>query len=269
MGIAEIFQALAPAITLRRLAQGDFHRVHALRYHFQHVSSRFIFCLQELNCLAQDYATAMAEHGTTMQVQAMGHALRAQCMADSTLSYLGMLVDDVAMLVAFAADEDVDSMGKLLGHTHSAAFAFMLPLLEACQQPESWWHLAFKRSLGARQLLVHHQHLVQIQCAGNDSGLTTSAFLCSPLSSNFAFQNYFALMLQILSRLFAWLDELERVLAQQIGVGPSETCFSIPIPVGHVFNFILDERYFPVPLCHASAPLPVAFQATFYPDEGS
>jgi hypothetical protein len=198
---------------------------------------------------------------------------QAECFADHVLSYLNTVVDDIAIVVAlatgFSASKPsfaIDSMGKLRRpeFRNEAGFAPIKALLDETDTPGSWWDLGFTRATGARQLMVHNQHLVAFQLSSApNSPMEVRSVVMSPFAQNtFACTDLFGLLRDVLSGLFGWLDRLEGALVSQLranvnGWSPRPTCPCFLLPVGYPAGTTqYDREYFPISLCDGSDELP-------------
>lgn len=111
-GLFQIFQALKA---------GDFltpeerQRAAQLEHHFRTVCQRFVFTLQELNQLMQDLALSYSS--PDFGVASMKLHFQAECLADHVLTYLNVIVDDVAIVTALATGlssaSPIDNMSTL------------------------------------------------------------------------------------------------------------------------------------------------------------
>jgi hypothetical protein len=184
-GIYAIFDGLKRGSFL--LGKPEHIKAAQLEYHFQHVCERFIFILQHLGGLLPKLLQATTEERHLLA--GMRTKFEAECEADHVLSYLSSIVDDIALAVVLVTGvshpkQRTESMGDL---KHPAviglpALAPINSLLRELDNPGSWWNLAFKPHAGARQLLVHNQHLVvfQVQKSGGQGQLLS--MLQSPFS---------------------------------------------------------------------------------------
>lgn len=269
-GILRIFEALKAEPFL---ANPDDRRTAAqLEHHFRTLCQRFIFSLQQLNGLMQDIVNCRSADGLP-GVSTMALTFEGECLADHILTYLNTMVDDVAMVVVLSTGHTpvkfsptIDSMGKLLRKKtrDEPAFAPLKPLFAETDALRSWWNLGFTTGTGARQLLIHNQHLVGFQLSSAPGGpLEIRSVVMSPFALNtFACADFFGLLRDILSGLFAWLDRLELVLTSELqnrapGWSPRPTCPFFLLPVGYPSGTTrYDREYFPVPLCDGSDDLP-------------
>lgn len=266
-GILQIFDALRASPFL--MASGDRQRAAQLDHHFRTLCSRFVFALQELNSLMQELVDRHA-HDQPPPLASMRIHLQAEVLADHVLTYLNTIVDDVAIVIAlatgFTKPDSIDSMGKLRkpAYRHDVALAPVKSLLDHTDNAGSWWDLAFKREQGARQLLVHNQHLVSFQVSSALGGpFEAQAVLMSPFAeSTFACGDFFGLLRSLLSDLFGWLDRLEVALTSHLsmkmtGWSPRPNCPFLLLPVGYPEGLTrYDPVYFPIPLCEGADPLP-------------
>jgi hypothetical protein len=265
-GIHGIFDALKRGPFLRGKPEGM--KAAQLEFHFTEVCQRFVFSLQHLNGLLPQllhaYTGQRPPPPSVSRLQ-----FEAECEADHVLTYLNTLVDDIALVILLATghpiSKDADSMGKLRRDSlrNEPALAPVKPLLLEMDQPNSWWGLAFVQQTGARQLIVHNQHLVKFQTSGSNEQGYLWSLLQSPFSqTNTRCSDFLGLIRATLTSLFDWLDRLEAVLTAHLRTldsswSPPAFCHFIPLPVGYpVGTTTYDEAYFPVPLCDGSDPLP-------------
>lgn len=204
------------------------------------------------------------------EMVSMGISYQSECLADHVLSYLNTILDDVAMMTAqatgFVGDTKIDSMGKLRSNDirNDPALIPVKVLLDELDQDGSWWELGFKQRRGARQQLVHNQHLLQFQgSAAPGVPYKSQAFLMAPYGSNTGPAiDFFGLLRDILSALFDWLDRLELALTNHLRTksaswSPMLTCPFVLLPVGYPPGMTrYDAEYFPIPLCDGSDSLP-------------
>lgn len=266
-GILQIFEALKTGPFL--MASGDRQRAAQLEHHFRTLCHRFVFAFQDLNSLMQELVDSYAHHQLP-PVASMRIHLQAEVLADHVLTYLNTIVDDVAIVIAlatgFAEPDSIDNMAKLRNpdYRNDAALAPVKSLLDHVDNAGSWWALAFKREQGARQLLVHNQHLVSFQLSSAPGGpYEARAVLMSPFAERtFACWDFFGLLRSLLSDLFGWLDRLEVALTSHLrmkatGWSPWPNCPSLLLPVGYPEGLTrYDPVYFPIPLCEGADPLP-------------
>ena len=257
-GIFQIFDALRTGSM--RAAQ--------LEYHFRTLCQRFVFALQQLNRLMRELVQCYSHE--QIRSSSMGVHFQAECLADNVLTYLNTIVDDVAIVTAlatgFTSPDSIDNMGKLLstGVRNNPALAPVKTLLDDLDQPGSWRELAFKQKQGARQLLVHNQHLVSFQVSSAPGRPREArAVVMSPFAQNIlACSDFFGLLRDIMSDLFVWLDRLEAALTAHLRTKsadwePIPTCPFFLLPVGYPEGVTrYDRNYFPIPLCDGSDDLP-------------
>ena len=253
-------------------ASGDRRRAAELEHHFRNVCQRLVFSLQQLDALMQQLTT-MYVPGEAPGLDTMRVHFQADTLADHLMSYMNMLVDDVAVMItqvtgylASKPARAVDSFGKLRRSELRAEAAFqpVKALLDATDVPGSWWELGFATSSGARQLVIHNQHLVEFQLSSAPGGpMETRAVILSPYAEEpFPCRDYFDLLRRVLGGLFEWLDNAETALIARLkAVEPSWQpmpfcpCFSLPVgyPLG---TTRYSKEYFPVPICDGSVELP-------------
>ncbi len=265
-GIMQIFEALKVGPFLADASERQ--RAAQLEHHFREVCSRFVFALQHVNGLMQELVNTYEDE--TRRHETMSLHFQAECHADHILTYLNTLLDDVAIVTALAtgyvSSDPIDNVGKLRSPKirNDTSLVVVKPLLDDLDRPGSWWELAFQKGKGARQLLVHNQHLVGFQLSSSPGGpLEATAVVKSPFSQKtFACVDFFGLLNQVLCDLFDWLDRLEATLASYLsnknnGWSPRKTCWSFLLPIGYPLgNTRFDPAYFPLPLCDGSDPLP-------------
>lgn len=264
-GILQIFEGLrtGPFLT----SSDEQQRASQLEYHIRTLFQRFIFSLQNINRLMHELVACYGDDGSPPRTMAI--QFEAECQADHVLTYLNTMVDDVAQVIILATgathpNRRIESMGDLKHPTvvHLSALTPVKTLLLELDQAVSWWDLAFKPKKGARQLLIHNQHLVQFQGASlPGEPFKAQAFLISPFSRS-PFHDFFSLLRDILSGLFGWLDRLEIALTGHLctrssGWSPKPTCPVFFLPIGFPLGDTrFDADYFALPLCDGSDPLP-------------
>jgi hypothetical protein len=265
-GILQIIGALKTGPFL--ISPDDRQRAAQLEHHFRNVCQRFVFTLQHINGLMQQLVCSYRKEQFPLDAPALN--FQAECLADHILTYLNTIVDDIAIVTALATDysspDPIDNIAKLrnLRIRNDAAIAPVKTLLDELDSAGSWWELAFVKKLGARQLLVHNQHLVSFQIASPPGGtFEVQAVLMSPFAQNtFACRDFFGMLHAILSNLFSWLDRLEAALKsilrkKSASWSPDPGCPCFLLPVGHPGGITQYEpEYFPIPLCDGSDPLP-------------
>ncbi len=265
-GLLRIFGALKTGPFLAN--QNDRQRAAQLEHHFRSVCQRFVFTLQNLNTLMQELVQCYSQDDVSFN--SMNLCFKAECLADHVLTYLNTIVDDVAIATGLATGitrpEPIDNMGKLRSSKNRTdpALTPVKSLLDELDKAGSWWELAFKKEQGARQLLVHNQHLVGFQVSSAlGAPFEARAVLLSPFAQNwFACSDFFELLRDIMSGLFVWLDRLEAALVSHLqmkvaGWSPMPTCPCFLLPVGYpegVTRYVLE--YFPIPVCDGSDNLP-------------
>ncbi len=271
-GIWRIFRALADGSF--SVDPHELQKAAQLEHHFRTLCQRFVFVLQDLNRFMQELVSG-SSLSQPPPIANMRIHFQAECQADHVLSYLNTIIDDVAIVIAlatgFSRTHAIDNMGKLLGkardpkHRDDLALAPIKSLLDELDQPGCWWELGFKQKQGARQLLVHNQHVVafQLSSAPSHESFEVRAVLMSPFAQNtFACSDFFGLLRDLLSSLFDWLDRLEIALtshlrAQSASWSPMPTCPGFPLPIGYPAGVTrYDADYFPIPLCNGSDSLP-------------
>jgi hypothetical protein len=113
-GISRLFDAMTRGSFL---AHPD-HRKRSgqLEYHFRELCQRFVFSLQHLSQVMQEMTRLYAE--PVLAPALMATCFEAGTQADHVLSYLGNLVDDVAVGITLATGyfgpepkKPIDSMG--------------------------------------------------------------------------------------------------------------------------------------------------------------
>ena len=247
-------------------------RAAVLEHHFTDVCQRLVFSLQRLDSLMQEL-TSLYVPGQVPGFGAMRVHFEADTVADHLMSYLNMMVDDVAIMITQATGyvpsnpkRIVDSFGKLR-RTELRAEAALQPiraLLDATDTSRSWWDLGFATGTGARQLVTHNQHLVDFQLSSAPDGpMEARALIRSPYAENpFPCTDFFALLRRLFDDLFMWLDDLEAVLidhlkAQVPAWQPQVCCPSLLLPVGYpIGKTVYSREYFPISPCDDSEDLP-------------
>lgn len=269
-GIAWVFEALraGPFIT----DPGERSRIAGLHHHFTEITQRFLFSLQHLNELMERMAVEFDRSHMSMLLPKI--TLEAGCQADHVLTYLNSMLDDIALCIicatGFASGKrPIDSLGSLK-HVNNRSKPKLAPvrgLLTELDDANSWWELGFKTGVGARQLLIHNQHVVEFQGARSPGcPMEAQAFLQPTTGQRVSVGDFFALLRELLAKLCDWLDRLETALTAILPVhpkpsyAPKEFCPRILFPLGHPVNGIrYSEQYFPLPLCDGSDPLPWIF----------
>jgi len=267
-GITRIFDALKTGPFLTN--PDDRQRAAQLEHHFRTVCQRFVFVLQQLNVLMQELVECYSPEDLPLN-ESMAIHFKAECLTDHILTYLNTIIDDVAILVVLATgyshpSKTINSMGKLRSpqFRDEPAFASIKPLLVETDATGSWWKLGFTTGSGARQLMVHNQHLVTFQVsAAPGASMTVRSVVMSPFAKNtFACSDFFGLLRNTLSGLFGWLDRLEFALVSHlqtkvVGWLPRETCPCFLLPVGYPGGTTCyDPHYFPIAVCDGSDELP-------------
>jgi hypothetical protein len=173
-----------------------------------------------------------------------------------------------ALATGLSSATPVDNMGTLKskGFRSDPALDSIKHLLDALGQADSWWELGFAKKKGARQLLIHNQHLVGFQASSAPGGgepFKVWATLKSPFAeSTFVSGDFFSLLRNLLTDLFVWFDQLEialtsHLLTRATGWSPMSWCPCFMLPVGYPMGVTRYEPdYFPLPLCDGSDPLP-------------
>jgi hypothetical protein len=200
----------------------------------------------------------------------------AGCQADHVLTYLNSMLDDLAHCIMFTTGfvspnpkRPIDSMGGLK-HKDIRSMPALAPvssLLAELDDSNSWWELGFKTGVGARQLLIHNQHVVTFQGAQSPGcPMEAYAFLVAPFGQTPVAGDFFVVLRELFAKLCDWLDRLEAVLTAHLPVVPSPGwwpkgfCPRILLPLGHPMTGVqFSERYFPLPLCDGSDALPWGF----------
>lgn len=273
-GIRTVFDAM----TRGNFLAGIDHRRRSgqLEYHFSRTCERFVFSLQHLNVLMQEMSRLHGLRDGMPPTGLLELGFQAGTHADHVLSYLGTIIDDLAIGVTLAtgyfgpnANKPIDSMGKLKDQRSRTELAPVAQLLAELDKPTSWWELGFKTKAGGRQLIVHNQHLVEFQAVGQKGGpFKASAHIISVWSNpTVPFTNFFALLRDILEGLCNWLDRLQDALMTHLRPrDPSWSpmsllCPVMLLPVGWPSGVtVLDPVYFPLPLCDGSDELPWKFK---------
>jgi hypothetical protein len=271
-GIRTVFQALisGPFLT----SNDDKMRAVQLEFHFRKVCERFVFGLQHLNALMQTMARDFELPPFRPGVAAL--PLHAGYHADHILTYLNTIVDDIAQVIVLLTGvshpkQRAESMGDL---KHPAviglpALAPINSLLSELNNPGSWWDFAFKPHAGARQLLIHNQHLITFQGAKSPGAdYEAQAILHSPLGKTNPI-GILAHMRSIFGSLCDWLDRLEAALTTHMHAAhptwsPPPQCPFLCLPVGGPQGpVVCQAAYFPLPTCDGSDPLPWTENAVF------
>jgi hypothetical protein len=262
-GIWQVFDALRAGPFL---AMDDRSKAAKLQQHFGEVSRRFLYSLQHLNGLMQRMAAGLASRSFPPEVPQI--ELEAGCQADHVLTYLNIMVDDVAQAIVLATglkNDRIESMGQLK-HDEIAtlpALSAVRGLLKELNDPESWWGLAFKPRHGARQLLIHNHYVVSFHGAQSPGEpMEAKANLISAYQKHSIDGDFFNLLRAILASLCDWLDRLECALLGHLQTmsgawTPMPHCPRIPLGLGFPLSGVTyHPLYFPLPLCDGSDPLP-------------
>lgn len=269
-GILRVFNGLCSGQFMSSTVER--RRARQLEHHFRNVCQRLVFTLQQLDGLMQQL-TSLYIPGEPPAIEAMRVHFEANIVADHLMTYLGMLIDDVAIMITQAtryvpskAERAVDSMGKLRRSElrTEAAFQPVRSLLDETDVAGSWWKLGFATGKGARQLVIHNQHLVEFQISRAPGSPTKARMLIlSPFAEErFPCTDYFKLLRTVLTGLFAWFDRLESDLVAHLKVvdptwEPMTFCPSFLLPVGlSPGTTRYSSEYFPIPLCEGSEQLP-------------
>lgn len=246
----------------------DAERCRQIHRHLGDACSRFIYSLLEINRLMHLVTEQYRTDNTS--ISSFPYLFRAGCFADSAMSYLGRVVDDAAIITAFAtgitSEVPIDGMAclrnrKTLKHP---LLAHLQPLFAELAQDNSWWNLGFRRGSGARQLLMHKHHQIEFQISSESSREPiVKAYICSQYSASDGsnFVDFFAVTQRLLTKLFSWLDRLEislaSILESKYGRAPETAPSIILLPPGYELGELtLYPEYFPIPLCEGSDPLP-------------
>ncbi|CAG9934202.1 hypothetical protein [Candidatus Nitrotoga arctica] len=269
-GILRVFEGLRSGSFLA--SPDDRRRAAELEHHFRNVCQRLLFSLQRLDALMQQLTTLYVP-GQAPNLETMRVHFEAETVADHLMSYLNMVVDDIAVMITQATGylpskptRAVDSFGKLRRAELrlEAAFQPIKTLLDATDVAGSWWDLGFATGTGARQLVIHNQHLIDFQLSSVPGGpIEARAIILSPHALEpFPCTDYFGLLHRVLGGLFAWLDDVERVLILHLKAvdsswQPMSFCPGFSLPVGYPLGITrYSKEYFPVPACDGSEELP-------------
>lgn len=264
-GIWQVFEALREGLFLELSDRG---KAAKLQDHFGQVCHRFIYSLQHLNELMQRMSDNFAS--SSFVLDSLQIHLEAGCQADHVLTYLNMMVDDIAQVIVLATavahpKKRTESMGDL---KHKAimelpAIAPVHSLLAELENPGSWWELAFKPRQGARQLLIHNHYVVSFHGTQSPGGpMEVKANLISPYQKHPIDGDFFRLLRDILTNLCDWLDRVENSLIIHLQTldsswKPMLTCPSVYLGSGvPITGICYHPMYFPLPLCDGSDPLP-------------
>ena len=269
-GILRVFEGLrsGPFLT----APENRRRAAQLEHHFRSLCQRLVFSLQQFDALMQKLA-GMYLPNEPPSLDSMRVHFESEILADHLMSYLNILVDDVAVMITQATgysptkpDRAVDSFGKLRWSELRPELAFqpVRVLLDQTDAVGSWWDLGFKRGSGARQLVIHNQHLVDFQLSSAPGGpMEVQAVISSPLAEvPFPCSDFFGLFRNILGGLFGWLDSAETALISHLKViepawQPMRFCPCFALPVGYPLGTThYSKEYFLVPICEGSEELP-------------
>lgn len=248
----------------------DVPRALDIERHLEQAVKRFLYSMQQFDETMQQI---VVEHKhDSMGFGRWAHLFKGECLADSLLNYLGIVVDDVAIVISltlqFRSNRD-DSMGGIKHawlQNQANELAPVGGLLTELEQPGSWWSDLFKTKAGMRQLVVHNQHLVNFHLStlpGQEP--LVKGFLQGPrgVTDGVLSQDFLAVLKEALLGLFDWLDKIEQTLrlhigesASVVGENASEFAFPIGVPMG---TTMLHPCYFLLPMCDGSDPLPWSF----------
>ncbi|MFO0812134.1 MAG: hypothetical protein U0796_02885 [Gemmatales bacterium] len=264
-GIWQVFEALRAGPFL---PMSDRGRPAKLEQHFGAVSHRFVYSLQHLNRLMQLMAANFECKPFALDSQQI--YLEAGCQADHVLTYLNMIVDDIAQVIVLATGvtdpkQRTESMGDLK-HPAVIGLSALAPvhdLLIEMNNPGTWWELAFKPHHGARQLLIHNHYVVTFNGAQSPGGpMEAKANLISAYQEPTIDHDFFRLLRDILTSLCEWLDRLEDALVRHLQTlnstwKPLPQCPCIHLGLGLPMSGVsYHPLYFPLPLCDGADPLP-------------
>lgn len=182
------------------------------------------------------------------------------------MTYLNTLIDDVAVLIVRVTTVNLNlqrnAMSELISNFPQDG-SRVAKLIKRAKDDDSWWNKGFKKKLGARQRLVHNQYFVEFQLSGGEASASLISPDETPGDDNpvIAEEDFLDCVRSVLTSLFDWLDELEDALAEILQMptpdgGLHETYY--PLPIGYPPGTTrYESRYFVVPLCDDSDPLPL------------
>jgi hypothetical protein len=265
-GVQQIFIALKFGDFLKK-KPSERTKASQLEFHHRKLYERLIFSLQNLNRLMQELDAEYSRETLSMKIFPI--ALEAGCHADHILTYLSMIIDDIARVIILATEfpnyprpnrkKPIDSMG-LLKDEKDPTLAPVSALLNELNNPGSWWELAFRTKVGGRQLIIHNQSLVEFH--GCSAG--AQAHLIRPYGEGPSL-DFFKLLSNIFANLFDWLERLESTMTAYLhtkssnwhpkSISPECPYFRLPIGLPHGTT-TLHPEYFVFPLCNGSDPLP-------------
>lgn len=270
-GITCVFENLRIGPFLTNPA--DKSRVTGLKSHFDEITRRFVFSLQHLNDLMLQMVAEFERSHVSMFLPKI--IFEAGCQADHILTYLNSMLDDVAHCIMFStgfvspAKRPIDSMGGLK-HKDIRSNPALYPvfsLLAELDDSNSWWEIGFKTGVGARQLLIHNQHVVTFQGSQSPGGpMEANAVLRAPFGQTPVAFDFFVVLRELFTKLCDWLDRLEAALTAHLPIVPPPAwwpkgfCPRILLPLGCPMTGVqFSEQYFPLPLCDGSDALPWEF----------
>ena len=242
-----------------------------LSRHLTHALERFTYSLQELNLRMQNIAARFDKVGTLVGAS---HAFtEAGSLADSTLMYLGIFVDDIALLVTTVfptpKKAGIDSMGSLKGNAKLPELKEVSELLLELDQSGSWYDIGFRKRHGMRQLIVHHNNIITLQVNKHPEGKSMiHGYISDPTHTTKNSSEYFKSLQKLLLGLCLWLDRLYLILLEHLGNPtntPPPSDFGLILPIGFRKGTTkLVNQYFPIPVCSKSQNLPwrISIRAT-------
>ncbi|MFL5245111.1 MAG: hypothetical protein ACJ8FY_23660 [Gemmataceae bacterium] len=203
--------------------------------------------------------------------------IQTEIAADSVLTYLGILVDDIGKLVPLVFDNErlnnkgepiLDSFSKLKDEViNQSFFTPLLTLFQELDRAQSWWKLGIERRQGIRQRLVHYSDLVnfQVEKADQEKNWRVKGYLVEA-SNGVAKVDFLEALRRVLHGLFDWLDRLEQALtnqlisrsqAENVAWSPSKECPLVWLPIEKPFKEkkIPDSNFLYLPVCSGSAPI--------------
>ncbi len=271
-GVSRLFNFSSNTHLSMSEAQRDY--ATRLEYHARTIASRLLFSLQRLSTLMPILCSHVDKPLPDQYINAQ---FEAECYADHVLTYLNMVLDDVASAVAlhagcgFDSSTKIESMGDLKTKcTHlPAAQVSITQTLGKLDDQDSWWNLAFKPRQGGRQLIIHNHGTLHFQASRNadESDWKIRAHL-HRINSGVPALDFFSLLAKVFANLCEWLDELE----QQFLVSfpgwddsawyPPGLCPAFRLPVGLSREPVcLLPDYFVLPYCDDNIePLPWNFE---------
>jgi hypothetical protein len=277
IGISDIFNAVAytdliPDAGVKKQAQ-------ALEYHFRRVPGRLAHSLDVFQRNVFELEASFNNSLGPLADLYIGQALdvKAGIAAESVMSYINMFVDDVGRLIPFVFDvgrvRPIETFGELRNLITEGHYPAVKPLFKELDVSNSWWKLALKRGIGARQRLVHYTDVIDFTGVKGD-GEEEYRIQCTiwdPITGGQRI-DFIKNLRSILEGLCDWLDRLEQVLGAHVTSRartsgtiwhPSPVCpralVPIELPLG---TRDIPEDFMYLPLCNGSLSSRCRFSVT-------